>query len=382
MALTVALSGCAVVPAIPPSGASASASVSPSPSALVTPTPSPWPSPTPGPSPSGPHSVFTTTGSMSMLGGPAVATLLNDGEVLVIGINPGPAELYDPATGRFRPTGSPNDIFVDESALLGDGRVLVLTDGTSAEIYDPKAGKFSPPGSLSVWRATARATSLANGQVLVAGGFTDADGAVASAEIYTPATGKFSRTGEMKTARECFTATLLHTGRVLIVGGDDMASCSPKTIVFASAEIYDPKSGKFSQTGSMSTPRNRATATLLPDRRVLIAGGYDGEHYVSSAELYDPTTGKFSPTGSMSTARSDFSATLLHDGRILVAGGVTENADLSAPAEIYDPATGKFSPTGRMTQERAYQTATLLTDGRVLIAGGDSIGTSAELYWP
>jgi hypothetical protein len=158
----------------------------------------------------------------------------------------------------------------------------------------------------------------------------------------------------MTTTRDLYTATLLADGRVLVAGGYDSRHAA-----LASAELYDPATGKFSPTGSLATARTIHTATLLADGRVLIAGGEYNDFYATnelsgpcfaSAEIYDPKTGTFSPTGSMATARALHTATLLADGRVLIAGGESDNSMLSGPflasAEIYDPKTGKFSPAG------------------------------------
>jgi hypothetical protein len=139
----------------------------------------------------------------------------------------------------------------------------------------------------------------------------------------------------------------------------------------------------------MQTAREYHTATLLSDGRALITGGYvvhpgSDDATLASAELYDPATGKFSATASIKNERRQHTATLLSDGRVLIAGGEDESETALASTELYDPEAGKFSPAGSLAQARFYHTATRLSDGRVLIAGGDDESglASAELYQP
>jgi WD40 repeat protein len=325
---------------------------------------------------------------MSVNRGYSAATLLGDGTVLIVGGNQGPAEIYNPATGKFRTTG-PASMFVDRTLAvpIEGGRVLIVgvgPDGSVALMYHSATDSFSDTGPNLIDPDRGAIALLKDGKVLVVGGTVQASGSIPggvsrSAEIYDPATGKFKLTGSMRTAREGLTATTLPDGKVLVAGGDD-ADCDTCNHVFASAELYDPDSGKFSPTGSMNAQRTGATATLLDNGKVLIAGGQDENGDLSSAELYDPHSGKFTRTGSMTVGRLDHTATLLKDGRILVAGGDSTIADTTA--DIYDPVTGRFSPTEQMPTDYSVSTATLLNDGRVLITGGSSTLRAAELYWP
>lgn len=139
-------------------------------------------------------------------------------------------------------------------------------------------------------------------------------------------------------------------------------------------------------TGSLLQPRHRHTATLLPDGRVLIAGGMGNEYvHQRTAELYDPVLGATAPTGAPLHSRVGHTATLLRNGQVLIAGG--ESGDSPPEGEVYDPATGTFRRTGLMTASRYQAAAALLPDGRVLIVGGIDIRTneihrSAEVYDP
>ena len=348
-----------------------------------------------------PVSPFTPTGQLGVARSRYTATLLKDGRVLIVGglgpatsTDPVPsdggvstmtsmslasAELYDPATGEFGPTGSMSVGRADHTATpLPDGRVLIAGGSTqyvptrltseyvaTAELYNPVTGTFSMTGSMAVARGGHSATLLPGGRVLIAGGDVSGSGwSLASAELYDPATGTFSPTGSMTVARVRQPATLLKDGRVLIAGGmvDARGVSMPE---LASAELYNPKTGSFTSTGSMSVSRMWHTATLLPDGRVLLAGGWGR----SSAELYDPKTGACTSTGSMAAPSAGDTATLLPSGLTLVVGG--------GGAQTYDPATGEFAQIPGVSI--VPETATLLFDGRVLLVSDDF---SAELYLP
>ena len=205
------------------------------------------------------------------------------------------------------------------ATLLPDGDVLVAGGATrTADLYDPSMGTFTPTGSMSVARTNATATLLASGDVLVAGGADNRGRQLASAELYDPATGTFTPTGPMHTARSGQTATLLANGKVLVAGGGcnkGHGFCNAGSFLdnLTSAELYNPKKGTWSVTGSMHFERQYFTATLLRNGRVLVAGGFancddDFCSDNSQAEIYNPATGTWTTTGSMHLEREQFTA--------------------------------------------------------------------------
>jgi hypothetical protein len=213
---------------------------------------------------------------------------------------------------------------------------------------------------------------------------TGGGAAIREYEVFDAAARRIVASGDMDEAREGHSATLLPDGRVLILGGYNGS-------YLRSAIIFDPTSSRFSAAGSMTVGRSGHTATLLRDSTVLITGGIgDGWSFLSSAELYDPKTGRFTTLRPMSVARESHTASLLPDGRVLVAGGHRdrrENIVVYASAEIYDPPQRAFTSASSMTIARHKHEAISLDDGRVLVVGGSDPRdrthfTSAEVYDP
>lgn len=146
-------------------------------------------------------------------------------------------------------------------------------------------------GPLNGARSGYTRTSLPNGKELIAGGYihteipTVNNHHLSSAELYEPATGKWTETSEMSVTRDGHTATLLHNGKVLVSGGYDA-----KNNALSSAELYDPTTGKWTETGSMNDTHPNGLAALQSDGKVRISGSWNGRK-IPNDELYDPATG-------------------------------------------------------------------------------------------
>jgi N-acetylneuraminic acid mutarotase len=236
------------------------------------------------------------------------------------------------------------------------------------------SGRWTFTGNLNTPRSAHTATLLVEGKVLVPGGY-------GFQELYDPATGAWSDTpGGLSLDRAAHTATLLQSGKVLVAGGaGDGVDLFGDSVPIATAELYDPATETWSRVGNLATARLGHTATLLPDGKVLVVGGYNGNGIPNDAELYDPETATWSVTGSRHVADFDHTATLLRNGSVLAVGGNR--------AELYDPHTGTWNNTASSRVARRKHTATLLADGRVLVASGEAgvshtQTNSAEVYNP
>ena len=256
--MVLAVSGCAT---------------SPSPTAYPTVSAAPIPSETTAltPEPTAKGAAWTVTGGMMEALRDYSATLLADGRVLAAGGsspaggNTASAELYDPSSGTWATTGP--------ATLLLDGRVLVAgggVDGRAAEVYDPSTGSWAATGDMVITvTASPRATLLLDGRVLVTGVTSVGEPFASAAQLYDPANGSWSLTGTPIEPRFAYSATRLNDGKVLVAGAA-VGGVGQLT----SAELYDPISGSWTATGRLVNPHaDGHTATLLPDGKVLVAGG-------------------------------------------------------------------------------------------------------------
>lgn len=305
-------------------------------------------------------------------------------------------------------------------------------------------GPWQPAGSMHVARALTHAVLLSDGEALVVGNDSPNVGVAvrddsATAELWDASTGAWKQTAGLNRPRGQFVAVGLQDGSVLVTGGldrgnvssgaDTSSACfSSRAQSYSSTYLYDPRHGAWARVGLLDTARTDPSAVLLPDGRVLVAGGY----YLSgatgstapdavlagyrpvppasasaappadiapsftvaplaTAELFDPATGTWSTTGPMHYARFGAAMVTLRDGRVLIVGsaqgtsvsggGEVEANDAALfTAELYDPRTDRFALTGGLPQRQPDRgtpygatagTLVALPDGGALLVAND-----------
>lgn len=366
--------------------------------------------------------------------------LLKDGRVLLVGRQS--AEVFSPATGKWSQTG-PMELTPSQSAaayesvpvtLLANGKVLV-TGGRSgslsfarggAELFDPATNNWTTVNPMNFARQAHSATLLSNGKVLVAGGINRVD-RPGAAELYDPITGQWTLTGSLRRPRNGHAAALLPNGSVLIAAG--FAGESERTaeiynpatgtwngaanlnfthallpltatqlfnnkllIVDSRSEIYDFATERWSVIANPALSR-QAPLAAMPNGKVLLIGGSNGENSLRDVEQFDPSASPAVGVWNLAQQYAggrEHTATVFADGRVLVAGGavpsfISATLTVQDRAQIFSTAFG-WQLAGNLNTARYRHSATLLTNGQVLVAGGESATFSsllnAELYNP
>lgn len=268
---------------------------------------------------------------------------LNDGKVLVVGGEiSSKAEIFTPSTRTWSIAANPVAWHLfPKATLLDDGKVLLTGIGVTsmgaavaAEIYDPALNVWRTTGSMNASRLSHSLTLLPNGEVLaVGGGATVKD--FRSAEIFNPASDSWRTTGNLVTPRSNHQAILLIDGKVLVSGGVDASGNPMRT-----CELFDQIKGEWQATGNMNYTRARHTLTLLPNGKVMAVGGLATTSFPfdthNSAEVYDVATGSWTRATAMDIPRADHTATLLPNGKVLIAGGANLVGDVFSSAEVFD----------------------------------------------
>ena len=287
------------------------------------------------------------------------ATLLRDGRVLIVGglaagggnnLGTRQLELWDPATERFRAAG------MTARPRSTNGSMVLLRDGSVLIIDGVDCGPRTPQVEDDAARELCRRGAL-------------------TAEIWDPETETTRDVGATEEEHDWASATLLDDGRVFLLGGGGLPTIG--------SEIWDPSTETWSRGGAPDDARmGGQSATLLLDGRVLVVGGQTGELQdfsflppLRSIDIWDPATSSFTASGPLQIGRERHTATILRDGRVLIVGGVSSAPDafsdiVVAEAEIWDPSTGVVTSAGQSATGRGLHTATRLSDGRVLITGG------------
>jgi N-acetylneuraminic acid mutarotase len=243
------------------------------------------------------------------------------------------------------------------------------------------SGTWGTTGGMLTARSYHTATLLPNGKVLVAGGYGNigyyGNGSLNSTELLDPATGTWTPAAPMNTARDRHTATLLADGRVLVTGGENISypGGNQQTQFLSSAEIYNPSTNNWSNAGTLQEASVNSSTALLttgPNAgKVLVVGGLCNSsacNYTSSTvELFDPGTGTASYAASTTRPYRQLFALALNDGQVFVINAYS----VASVAEVYNPASNTWTSTPPLAQSTYSAAPVLLASGQVLLASGD-----------
>jgi PKD repeat protein len=280
-----------------------------------------------------------TAGPMNVARRSHTATLLANGKVLIAGGGNGvstttsqaiqSAELFDPVTGMFTLIGNMLDRRSAHSAiLLDDGKVLIsggsngigtLFPVNTAELYDPATNTFTPTGNMNYPHLAQLPGKLRDGRVVQGSSYyntshTSAGGRITDeSEIYNPVTESWTPVAPMFKQRIDIGAQGLLDGTLLVAGGVTTSPNFP-SIFQPTSEVFDPATMSWKLSGIMSAGRDEFSGLLLDDGRVMISGGFlsPGAVLLKSVEVYTP--GLVPQHNGFFNVVGDLPATAFHGG--------------------------------------------------------------------
>lgn len=299
---------------------------------------------------------------------------------------PAEVDVYDPRSGHWTTIGSLTQgrEYLPAILDLSNARVLFpggfLPAGSSAYLAlatcDISASVGTSPAPNLLGARNQHSAAFAAGKFIVTGGWgmgPTSSKLLDDAETWDGTSPAWTPAGTMPAgARSSHTTTTLQDGKQVLVVGGGLPDRAMNEV-----DLLDATTGTWSTAAPLKVGRTRHKAILLNDGRVLVAGGgtYPGaaNNVLMSVELFDPRSGEWSPAASMTDPRFDFDMVLLPDGRVLVAGGSSNATDgeygALRSAEVYDPAADAWTPLAPMHDRRRWPTLAVLSDG-VYVAGG------------
>jgi hypothetical protein len=259
---------------------------------------------------------FRGAGTMPATHVRPTTTLLADGRILLAGGTAwdsskgkavADADLFDPEASALTPVSAMISARASHAAtLLNSGQVLIVGgrngwlpdsaddppwDPLFAELFNPTTDAFTSAGTMTTTRIRPLALALPGNKALVLGGIPHGLQNIHEqpvdprfAEVFDGASRTFAALATPTIPVQTYTATLLSNGRVLIVGGEI------GTQVVDAVAVLDPSTGGLTEEGRLTTARAGHTATLLSDGRVLVTGGFDSDgNALASAEIWTRT---------------------------------------------------------------------------------------------
>lgn len=179
--------------------------------------------------------------------------------------------------------------------------------------------------------------------------------------------GEWRGVAPMLRARDGFGAVRLADGRVLVVGDDHACTPGGASPGSETAELYDPATDAWSETGSLNKPRKQAALVSMVDGGAMVIGGLNADDFpFSSTKVFQPGPGVWIDGPLLKVARGDPSVAVIDDGRIFVASPTSHDETTStSTVEINAPWLEGWWEGGQL-DGLAVEQLVALTDGRLV----------------